>query len=198
MLPTYQREDSRLLNGQFYTDTYIKILMQKDMQQDKRFEALEKKLINIDTRVNELEKFRDNVDNKKYKKESYLDISENMIKKAEQNALTNDIINEVEELIDNDDMRDQIHKCRNIADKTLKLLKLMPKQNADNYRKNLVHLFYQAIRRNYARTLFTKGQIEVLIQLMRESQNKFVSEDRYFEYDEIMYNYDLEVFPVEG
>ncbi len=198
MLALYQRErtDNSTSSEQFYANMYISLLVDKSEQQDQSIERLNEQVQELYNRIDSSEKWEKY--NTYFNIENSNKLSENRMENREQAELTNDIVREIETLEENEDIRDQIAICTSVAQKTLKLLKIMPKSNEDNYKKSIVHLFYQAIKRNYARKLFTKEQIAVLVRLMKESKNMVVSEDKYFEYDEELYNCDLEVFPIEG
>ena len=58
-------------------------------------------------------------------------------------------------------------------------------------------LFYQIIKRNYAKKLFNQKQVELLLQLLEESKKTFISEDKYYEFDEQTYLNKLDAFPEE-
>lgn len=198
MSALYQREriDDFISSEQNY-DRYISGLMVlKTKQHDQSIDRLNEQVQELYNRIDGFEKWEKY--NTNFNIINVSKLSESRMEKREQTDLTNDIVREIEALEENEDIRDQIAICTSVAQKTLKLLKMMPKSSEDNYKKNIVHLFYQAIKRNYARKHFTKEQIDVLVRLMKESKNMVVSEDKYFEYDEELYNCDLEVFPIEG
>ena len=75
------------------------------------------------------------------------------------------------------------------------LLKIMEKTEENNYKKNVIHLFYQAIKRNYARAKFNESQIGLMVEMIKKSQENFVDEEDYFELDERLYQNKLEIFP---
>ena len=109
-----------------------------------------------------------------------------------QTALTEDIIRRTKGLEEVEDLRDQIIICSDIVQKTLNLLKLMEKANLYGYEKNVVHLFFQAIKRNYAKKKFNQKQIELLVKIMKASMEMIVSEEEYLQYDEELYFNDLD------
>ena len=119
------------------------------------------------------------------------------MKNDDQTKLTNDIICDVKKLLEVDELRDQINDCTSIADKTFRLLKITKKQNDDNYKKNTLQLFYQIIKQNYAKKLFNQKQVELLLQILEECKTTFISEDKYYEFDEHAYLNKLDVFPEE-
>lgn len=112
--------------------------------------------------------------------------------KNKQTALTEDIIRRTKELVEKEDLRDQIIICSDIVQKTLNLLKLMEKVDLYGYKKNVVHLFFQAIKRNYAKKKFNQKQIELLIKIMKASMEITVTEEEYLKYDEELYLNDLD------
>jgi len=114
--------------------------------------------------------------------------------KNKQTTLTEDIIRKTEELAGAEDLRDQIVVCTDIAEKTLELLKIMKKVDENDYRKNIVHLFFQAIKRNYAKKKFNRKQINLLIEMITISTGKTVTEEEYLQYDEELYLNRLDSF----
>lgn len=115
--------------------------------------------------------------------------------KNEQATLTEDIILKTEELAVGEDLRDQIAICAEIAEKTLQLLKIMKKTDKCDYRKNMVHLFFQAVKRNYARKKFNQKQITLLLKMIKTSTKMRVTEEEYLQFDEQLYLNDMDVFP---
>ena len=118
-----------------------------------------------------------------------------MLQEQEQSVLTNDILEEVNQLYHAEDIQDQISCCVFIAEKTFELLKMIDKPDENNYKKQVVHLFYQVVKRNYARGKFTKDQISLMTQMIEKSRKPFVCEEEYFELDEKLYLNKLEIFP---
>lgn len=104
-----------------------------------------------------------------------------MLQEQEQSVLTNDILEEVNQLYHAEDIQDQISCCVFIAEKTFELLKMIDKPDENNYKKQVVHLFYQVVKRNYARGKFTKDQISLMTQMIEKSRKPFVCEEEYFE-----------------
>lgn len=167
----------------------------KEVQQDEHLE-------NLDIAYNDLNKRMTDMEQIVYyniRENNFMvdQVSEERMKNDEQTKLTNDIICDVKKLLEVDELRDQINECASIADKTFKLLKITKKYNDDNYKKNALHLFYQIIKRNYAKKLFNQKQVELLLQILEESKTTFISEDRYYEFDEQAYLNKLDVFPEE-
>lgn len=109
-----------------------------------------------------------------------------------QTALTEDIIRRTKELAEVGDLWGQIIICSDIVQKTLNLLKLMEKVDLYGYEKNVVHLFFQAIKRNYARKKFNQKQIELLEKIIKASMATIVTEEEYLQYDEELYFNDLD------
>lgn len=115
--------------------------------------------------------------------------------KSKQATLTEDIILKTEELVTGEDLRDQIAICTEIAEKTLQLLKIMKKTDKCDYKKNVVHLFFQAVKRNYARKKFNQKQITLLLKIIKSSTKMMVTEEEYLQFDEQLYLNDIDVFP---
>ena len=71
----------------------------------------------------------------------------------------------------------------------------MRKTDKSDYRKNMVHLFFQAVKRNYARKKFNQKQIALLLKIIKASTKMLVTEEEYLQFDEQLYLNDLDVFP---
>lgn len=95
-----------------------------------------------------------------------------------------------------EDIQEQIENCVEIANKILIKLESVPKEK-DNYRRHLIMLLYTAIKRNYAIEIFSNKQIDILIEITEKCNEKSVSESEYFNYDEQLYECDLEVMAME-
>lgn len=160
------------------------------ISQEERLEKLESTISNLNRRMTDWEQTN-------YYNIKDIKASEVIMKSDEQTKLTNDIIKNIEELSENEEIRDQIATCASMAKKTLKLLKITSCSSDGNYRKSMLHLFYQVIKRNYARELFNEKQISLLKEMLMESKKPFISEDRYAEFDEQLYLNKLTVFPEE-
>ena len=162
----------------------------------KQYSEINQKLGNFNRRLTDLER-----NNLWINREFYLENEENEVSEEdvlceqEQSMLTNDILEEVEQLYQTEDIQDQISCCVSIAEKTFQLLKIMEKTEENNYKKNVIHLFYQAIKRNYARAKFNESQIGLMVEMIKKSQENFVDEEDYFELDERLYKNKLEIFP---
>lgn len=124
-------------------------------------------------------------------------LSKDIMDNNDQNNLLSNIIAEVRKLQGLDDIRDQIEYCASVCDNTLNLLKKYDASNDDNYSKRLLHLFYQIIKRNYSKSLFTDKQVEVMLDMMKAVKSSFVDEDKYWEFDETLYSVGLDSFPEE-
>ena len=59
----------------------------------------------------------------------------------------------------------------------------------------MVHLFFQAVKRNYARKKFNQKQIALLLKIIKASTKMLVTEEEYLQFDEQLYLNDLDVFP---
>lgn len=111
--------------------------------------------------------------------------------------LTNDIISSVKCLADIIEIQDQIFMCAKIKDQTLILLSKTKTNEEGNYQKGCIHLFFQAIIRNYAKHIFAQSQLDLLVEILEESKHSYVSEERYFQLDKKLYDTDLNIFPEE-
>lgn len=125
------------------------------------------------------------------------EVSEEDMFQKQSVVLTNDILGNVKELYQTEDIQEQISCCVSIAEKTFQLLKAVEKTEENNYKKDMIHLFYQVIKRNYARGKFNDAQIGLMMEMLEKSQKFFVDEEEYFELDERLYLNNLEIFPVE-
>lgn len=174
-----------------------KILMLKLQNQDLRLDELSDKLDNLNFKVNNLNQSAYNYNQKPIGAEYAFEVKDDIMTIGEDDRIIQDIICEVEMIKKLDDIRDQIALCACISDKCLKLLKIMKRNGEVNQRKSTIHLFFQAIKRNYAKSLFTSEQVDLMLLMLRECQNEYISESKYFEFDEKIYQLHLAVFPEE-
>lgn len=124
-------------------------------------------------------------------------LSKDIMDNNEQNNLLSNIVAEVGKLRGLDDIRDQIAYCASVCNNTLNLLKKYNNSNGDNYSKRLLHLFYQVIKRNYSKSLFTDEQIVVMLDMIKTVKSPFVDADKYWKFDEALYSVGLDSFPEE-
>lgn len=116
---------------------------------------------------------------------------------SEADKLTDNIVADVKSLADVEEIRDQICICAKIKQQTLRLLKMTKTKTEENYQKGCIHLFFQAIARNYAQHIFKEPQLDLLVEIMEESKKGYVSEERYFQLDKKVYDNRLSIFPEE-
>lgn len=100
----------------------------------------------------------------------------------------------VEELIENDDIHFQVQCAAKIVGEVRSLLKVIPKEK-DNYKRQLLLLLHEAIKRNYSKGLFTAEQIAVIIRMVKKCEDRYISKQQYYQYDKELYNCGIEVFP---
>lgn len=192
-------------NAENYNNLMEGLFLRKEQIQDQRIDELYKKVDDLNRRVNisppdwnkyirrylynEMTLNKDILDNETLSKE--------IMNNSEQNNLFSNIVAEVRKLEGLDDIRDQIAYCVSVCDNTLNLLKKYNDSNDDNYSKRLLHLFYQIIKRNYSKFLFTHEQVAVMLDMIKTVKTPFVDADKYWKYDEILYSVGLDSFPEE-
>ncbi len=119
------------------------------------------------------------------------------VQNDKQTDLLHEIIESVQKLEKIEDFCDQISHCAYICNKMLQLLNRYGVKQKDNYCRKLWHLFYQAIKRNYAKQLFTKEQLALMLNMLMATKTLYVEEEIYWQFDEQLYHYGLDVFPEE-
>lgn len=100
----------------------------------------------------------------------------------------------LEELEENEDLQYQVQISAGIVGKIKEILKTVPKQD-NNYRRKLLLLLHQAIKKNYSKHLFTEQQTDVLKRIAKSCNYAIVDKETYYQYDEELFNAELEVLP---
>lgn len=187
---------------EFFKNLMTSVLLQKDQVQDQRIDRLDSQIDDLNRKLDVI--FPDwNISGY-----SYNDVTSNKdimdyetlrkdIVNSEQDRLFNNITAEVRKLEGLDDIRDQIAYCASVCNNTLNLLKKYNDVNDDNYSKRLLHLFYQVIKRNYSKSLFTEEQVAIMLDMIEAVKSLFVDKDKYWEFDEKLYSVGLDSFPEE-
>ena len=190
-----------------YSSLMKGLFLRKEQIQDQRIDELYKKVDDLNRRVNI--SFLDWNKNKTISEYLYNEttlnkdiidhetLSIDIMDNNEKNNLLNNITAEVGQLRGLDDLRDQIAYCVTVCNNTLCLLKKYNDSNDDNYSKRLLHLFYQIIKRNYSKNLFTDEQVEVMLDMIKTVKSPFVEADEYWKFDETLYSVGLNSFPEE-
>lgn len=175
-----------------YNSIISNVLLSKQQSLEQQMEIISKNIDDFNFKMNTFIEDRYNYD--KFNHMSY----QKSMKNNEQNNILNNIMNEVSKLNNIDDIQDQVAVCAYACRSIFELLKNMKQLSEDNYNKNLLHLFYQAIKRNYSKGLFTSTQIHIMLDIIKECKKSFVPENVYWEFDEKLYECGLAVFPEEG
>ncbi|MDE6949408.1 MAG: hypothetical protein K2P64_00565, partial [Lachnospiraceae bacterium] len=156
---------------EFLKNLMTSVLLQKDQVQDQRIDRLDSQIDDLNRKLDVI--FPDwNISGY-----SYNDVTSNKdimdyetlrkdIVNSGQDRLFNNITAEVCKLEGLDDIRDQIAYCASVCNNTLNLLKKYNDVNDDNYSKRLLHLFYQIIKRNYSKSLFTQEQVAIMLAMI--------------------------------
>lgn len=191
--------------GQDYNILIESLFLQKEQAQDQRIDELYKKVDDLNRRVNisylDWNKYsrgylyNETTSNKD--RADFETLLKDRMDKSEQKNLLGRITGEVEKLNGFEDIRDQIACCASICDHTLNLLKKYNDSNDENYGKRLLHLFYQIIKRNYSKQLFTDKQAAIMLDMIKTVKLPFVDADRYWKFDEALYSAGLDSFPEE-
>lgn len=100
----------------------------------------------------------------------------------------------VKEFMDNDDLQYQVQVSAKLVMEIRELLDKIPKQK-NNFRRHLLLLMHGAVKRNYSKHIFTSQQIKVFLEMAKSCRKKQVTKEEYYEYDEELYECDLEVLP---
>ena len=183
-------KDSFLI-GNEYSAFLNRIFIEKHEKQDQKMEELTQKVEDLNFKVNMI--ITDGYNSTEYSKSSVLVRMDNII----QRNLLKDITIEVQKMKELEDIGDQVASCAYICNKMLLLLKEYKELNDNNYCKKLLHLFYQAVKRNYSTCLFHEIQVSIMLNMLEASKNFFVDEETYWEFDEQLYHAGLNVFPEE-
>ncbi len=187
--------ESKNLKSDLSNELFKSIIMMKQESQEERVDELLHKVDNLNFKVNNFVQSEYNYIPKGAK--YAFNAGDEIMKLSEENRIIQEIITEVEKIKELDDIQDQIASCACVSNKCLKLLRIVKRNGENNQRKSTMHLFFQAIKRNYAKKVFTNNQIDLMILMLMECQNEYIGESKYFEFDEKLYKLNLSVFPEE-
>lgn len=183
-----------------YNDFINSLLLVKQQEQDKILDDLTKKYNKQSEEIDAINFKLNTIIPKGYNyKEDHtdVDLGENIVNNSVEMNSISKIITEVRKLESLRDPRDQVGRCAVICRETLDFLKSNKISNSDNYCVNVMRLFYQAVKRNYSKGLFTEMQVQLMLDMLEECKNGYVDKDRYWEFDERLYDVQLSVFPEE-
>ena len=165
------------------------------------------KLQNHDDRLGNLERdmevIRRNLERSRYESleeydETFSSMDKNWTFKAqvqeeedERDSLLED---RTEEFLKCTDLNSQVQIAACVIAEIRNLLKTTEKQEG-NYKRQLLMLMHDAVKRNYTKGLFTGQQASCLVRMARSGSAHLVTEEEYDRYDEELYDCDLEVLP---
>lgn len=102
--------------------------------------------------------------------------------------------NIVSELSEVEDKKLQVQIVGELVDEIKGILKDVPKQK-NNYRRQMLLMFHEALKQNYAKDLFNEKQVKTLIEVARVCNEAFVTREQYFKMDNILCECDLDMIP---
>ncbi len=172
-------------------ELFANIILKKQLNQDQSIDELNRKVDELNFRLNNFITIRYNDNDLFHQSES----GNYQMNHSDQIHLINKIVNEVQQLGELNDIRDQIADCVPICDETLELIQRYKNSNRSNFYKDTLRLFYQSIKRNYSKSLFSESQISVMLDMLKECKKYYIDEERYWEFDEQLYHVGLKVFP---
>ncbi|MCM1144864.1 MAG: hypothetical protein NC318_09015 [Blautia sp.] len=100
----------------------------------------------------------------------------------------------VSELNEVEDKKLQIQIVGELVDEIKKTLKEIPKQK-NNYRRQMLLMFHEALKQNYVKALFNEAQVKALAEVARICNETFVTKEQYFKMDDILCECDLDMMP---
>lgn len=100
----------------------------------------------------------------------------------------------VSELKQVEDKRLQVQIAGELVDEIRSILKEAPKQK-NNYRRQLLLMFHEAIKQNYTKSLFNTTQIKALTGIAILCNEEFVTREQYLEMDDIVCECGLDMMP---
>lgn len=165
------------------------------------------KVQNHDDRLGNLERdmevIRQNLERSRYESleeydETFSSVDQNWIFRTQiqekEDAGRSLLEERAEEFLECADLNSQVQTAACVIAEIRSLLKSTGKQRG-NYKRLLLMLMHDAIKRNYSKSLFTERQTSCLVRMARSSSAFFVTEEEYDRYDEELYDCDLEVLP---
>lgn len=100
----------------------------------------------------------------------------------------------VSELNDVDDKKLQVQIVGELVDEIRSLLRDIPKQK-NNYRRQMLLMFHEALKQNYTKNIFNETQTKALTETARLCGETFITREQYLKMDDILCECDLDMMP---
>ncbi|GEM_PF-6010841 len=187
-----QKEQERnTYNPNLYDKFREALLFQKTDNHEKRIQAAESEIEklyelfrsgNHMTNDNQIPVMKTNA-----RRDDYFNLREE--ERAEQK-----LENIVLELNEVDDKKLQVQIVGELVDEIKEMLKDIPKQK-NNYRRQTLLMFHEALKQNYTKELFSEIQVKALVEISRVCNEKFVTKEQYLRMDDVLCDCNLDMMP---
>lgn len=101
------------------------------------------------------------------------------------------------ELRELEDKKLQVQIVGELVDEIKGMLENIPKQK-NNYRRQMLLMFHEALKQNYVKSIFSEAQVRSLIEVARVCSEVFVTREQYFKIDDILCECGLDMMPDLG
>ncbi len=98
------------------------------------------------------------------------------------------------ELKEVEDKKFQIQIVGELVDEIRRMLKELPKEE-NNYRRQMLLMFHEALKQNYTKKLFTETQVKALTEVAKICNESFVTREQYFKMDDMLCACSLDMMP---
>lgn len=188
----YEEQKQNAYNN-LYTNVMQTIMFEKLNNHEKRMTELESENKNLHE---ELIRFSNDITNDNQffpdkpnaKLDNYVNYK-NEEKRAEQRLETI-----ASKLRDVEDKKLQIQIVGELVEEINGMIKSIPKQK-NNYRRQMLLMFHETLKQNYAKKLFSETQVKTLIEVARACHKSFITREQYFKMDDLLCECDLDMMP---
>lgn len=168
------------------------ILSEKEAKQEERLNAIESEITDLRGFIH----FNNHTTNDN----PFLPLQQNaksdelVNRKIEDNRLDRKLESLTSELKEAEDKTLQVQIVGELVDEIRRMLKVLPKQK-NNYRRQMLLMFHEALKQNYTKMLFNESQGKALTEVARVCNEPFVTRERYFEMDDMLCACGLDMMP---
>lgn len=124
----------------------------------------------------------------------FQDIDEYDSSKTNENRHEHSLEAITEGLKESGDKTLQVPIVGKLVDEIRKMLKAIPKQK-NNYRRQLLLMFHEALKQNYTKKIFNEPQVRALAEIARSCNETFVTREQYLKMDDLLCACDLDMIP---
>lgn len=186
-----------------YNDSYVRKLMYVDFMQTILLEKAnehEKRLTDAESEIKDLREelihLNDQMtnDNQFLSNKRHVRPDDYIGHRIEEKCAGRGLETIASELKEAEDKKLQIQIVGELVDEIKGMLRDIPKQK-NNYRRQMLLMFHEALKQNYTKKLFNETQVMALVEAARVCSKSFITKEQYFKMDDILCECDLDMMP---